>query len=77
MTWGCVADDSGKGRGRRPLSEGRHMTNQITTHWGQHADLHTGTLDDCQHPDCNARRTERWDWRAFLGLSGSRSVGMG
>lgn len=30
--------------------------NQITTHWGQHQDLHPGSLDDCLHPDCDARR---------------------
>jgi hypothetical protein len=30
--------------------------NQHTTHWGQHQDLHVGTLDDCTHEDCQDRR---------------------
>lgn len=29
---------------------------RTTTHWGQHQDLHPGTLDDCEHPDCDTRR---------------------
>lgn len=27
-----------------------------TTHWGQDGQLHPGSLDDCGHSDCDARR---------------------